>query len=453
VSERKALERRLAHQAFHDALTNLPNRALFRDRVEQALTRRRRHGTRLAVVFLDLDDFKTVNDSLGHAAGDAVLQEVASRLRECIRASDSAARLGGDEFAVLLDGVADELEAITVTERLIEALVPPVVLDGRECLTTPSVGIAFDSDGAEDAEELLRNADLAMYLAKDQGKGSYAVFQPAMHAAAVDRLELKADLKRAVQDDGLSLVYQPIVNLEDGDIIAVEALARWVHDERGPVPPSEFIPLAEQTGLIVPLGRELLREACRQAAAFQATCPREPALAMSVNLSARQLQSPDIADEVRAALEEAEISPSSLVLELTESAMMEDVELAIRRLNELRDLGVSLAIDDFGSGYSSLNYIRRFPIDILKIDRSFIQGVARGAAETQALTAAIIDLAGILGLRPVAEGIENAAQLTRLRELGCPLGQGFYLYTPQSATHIATLLRDQAQRAGAPAAA
>jgi diguanylate cyclase (GGDEF)-like protein/PAS domain S-box-containing protein len=451
VSQRKALERRLEHQAFHDALTGLPNRTLFQDRVEQALARTRRNGTRIAVVFLDLDDFKAVNDSLGHAVGDAVLQAVASRLQECVREADSAARLGGDEFALLLDDVAGELEAIGVAERVLARLTRPVVLDGREFLTTPSVGIAFDCDGVQTADELLRNADLAMYLAKDGGKGRYAVFEPTMHLAAVDRLELKADLNRAIQQDELSLAYQPIVDLEHGAIVAVEALARWVHDERGPVPPAEFIPLAERTGLIVPLGRMLLMEACREAARLQATCPRQPALAMCVNLSARQLQSPQIVDDVRTALEESKIPPSSLVLELTESAMMEDVELAIRRLHELRELGISLAIDDFGTGHSSLNSIRRFPIDILKIDRSFIQDVAHGPVETQALTAAIIDLAHTLGLTPVAEGIEDAAQLARLRELACTLGQGFHLDRPLSASQITALARAQHIGSAAPA--
>jgi diguanylate cyclase (GGDEF)-like protein/PAS domain S-box-containing protein len=445
VSQRKALERRLEHQAFHDALTGLPNRALFQDRVRQALTRSRRYGARVAVVFLDLDDFKSVNDSLGHAVGDAVLTEVAGRLQACVRQVDSAARLGGDEFALLLNEVAGELEAVGVAERVLESLARPVVLDGREFLITPSIGIAFDSDGTETAEELLRNADLAMYLAKDAGKGRFAIFEPAMHLAAVGQLQLKADLNRAIQDDRLSLDYQPIMDLESGEIVAVEALARWMHDEHGPVAPSEFIPLAERTGLIVPLGRALLRQACLQAAQLQAICPREPALGMCVNVSARQLQSEQIVADVRSALDESEIPPSSLVLELTESAMMKDVEFAIRRLHELRDLGVLLAIDDFGTGHSSLNSIRRFPIDILKIDRSFIQGIADGPAATQALTAAIIDLAHTLGLKPVAEGIEDAAQLNRLRELACTLGQGFHLERPLSASQITALARAQHQ--------
>jgi diguanylate cyclase (GGDEF)-like protein/PAS domain S-box-containing protein len=444
VSERKALELRLAHQAFHDALTTLPSRALLRDRVEHALARRRRDGTRLAVLFLDLDDFKTVNDSLGHAAGDAVLQEVAARLRECLRASDTAARVGGDEFALLLDGIGGEDDAIDVAERVIASLTRPIVLDGREFVTAPSIGIAFDRDGSDSAEELLRDADAAMYLAKDHGKGRYAVFEPAMHTAAIDRLHLKADLKRAVREERISLVYQPIVDIEHDEIVGLEALARWVHDERGPISPEQFIPLAEQTGLIVPLGQALLREACRRAAALQAAHPREPALTMAVNLSARQLQGPGFVADVRAALEETQIPPASLVLELTESQIMHDIELAIDRLNELRALGVSLAIDDFGTGYSSLTAIRRFPLDILKIDRSFIHDLTNGPPETQALTATVLDLAHILNLKPIAEGIENTEQLQRLRQLGCTLGQGFHLHRPLTPEQLDTVLRQQA---------
>jgi diguanylate cyclase (GGDEF)-like protein len=427
--------------ALHDALTGLPNRALFQDRVQQALARGRRHGTRCAVLFLDLDDFKTVNDSLGHAAGDTVLRTVAERLDDAARASDSAARLGGDEFALLLDGIGDEIEAVQVAERLMAAVSRPLVVDGHELSATPSVGIAFGTDHVTFADELLRDADAAMYLAKDQGKGRYAIFEPGMHAAAMERLQLKGDLQRAVRDGELTLVYQPIVDLRGDTIVGVEALARWVHPVRGPVSPAEFVPLAEETGLIVELGRQLLLEACRHAAVLQAVAPQPVPLTMSVNLSARQLQSPDLLGHVRDALATSGIAPSSLVLELTESAMIEDVELAIARLEALRDLGVSLAIDDFGTGYSSLTYIRRFPVDVLKIDRSFIDGVAGGSAETQALTASILQLAEILSLKPVAEGIEDAAQLDRLRELGCALGQGYHLHRPLSAEATVELMR------------
>ncbi|HWT25105.1 MAG TPA: EAL domain-containing protein [Solirubrobacteraceae bacterium] len=448
VSERTALERRLEHQAFHDALTSLPNRDRFQDRVQHAFARLRRHGTRFAVLFLDLDDFKTVNDSLGHAAGDAVLREVAARLDRTARTTDSAARLGGDEFALLVDGIRDELEAVAVAERVMEAISRPIALDGHEFTTTPSIGIAFATPGAG-ADELLRDADAAMYLAKAQGKGRYAIFQPAMHAAAMERLQLKADLQKAVRDGDISLVYQPVVDLRRGEIVGVEALARWFHEERGPVSPAEFIPLAEETGLVVAMGAALLREACHQAAVLQAACPREPALTMSVNLSARQLQSPGLVGEVRDALRQSGIPPSSLVLELTESAMIEDVELVTARLEELRALGVSLAIDDFGTGYSSLTYIRRFPVDVLKIDRSFIDGVGCGSELTEALTASILQLAGVLSLKPVAEGIEHAAQLARLVELGCELGQGYHLHAPLGAAAVEALVRAQAAASAA----
>jgi len=317
----------------------------------------------------------------------------------------------------------------------------PLVVDGHELSATPSVGIAFGTDLVTFADELLRDADAAMYLAKDQGKGRYAIFEPGMHAAAMERLQLKGDLQRAVRDGELTLVYQPIVDLRGDTIVGVEALARWVHPVRGPVSPAEFVPLAEETGLIVELGRQLLLEACRHAAVLQAVAPQPVPLTMSVNLSARQLQSPDLLGHVRDALATSGIAPSSLVLELTESAMIEDVELAIARLEALRDLGVSLAIDDFGTGYSSLTYIRRFPVDVLKIDRSFIDGVAGGSAETQALTASILQLAEILSLKPVAEGIEDAAQLERLRELGCALGQGYHLHRPLSAEATVELMR------------
>jgi diguanylate cyclase (GGDEF)-like protein/PAS domain S-box-containing protein len=441
VSERAALERRLEHQAFHDALTGLPNRALFQDRVAHALTRHRRHGSQFAVIFLDLDDFKTVNDSLGHAAGDTVLRAVAERLAGAARATDSAARLGGDEFALLLEGFGDELEVLVVADRIIAAVGRPIRVAGHELQTTPSLGIAFSGGEATSAEDLLRDADAAMYLAKERGKGRHAVFEPGMHASAVERLERKAELQRAVRDGDFSLVYQPIVDLATGEIAGVEALARWEHATRGAVSPAEFIPLAEQTGLIVDLGRALLHEACREAARLQALVPGGRPLVMSVNLSARQLQSERLVGDVRAALEESGLPPGCLVLELTESALIHDVDLAVARLAALRALGVSVALDDFGSGYSSLTYIRRLPVDVLKIDRSFIQEIAHGSAQTQALTASILDLAGILALRTVAEGIEDEGQLDRLRQLGCTYGQGYHLHKPLHPADLEALVR------------
>lgn len=427
VSERKAFERQLEHQAFHDAVTGLANRALFRDRVEHALARQQRDDRPIAVLFLDIDDFKTINDSLGHAAGDVLLTEVGGRVKGCLRAADTAARLGGDEFAMLLED-AGYARAAEVAERVMVALEEPMHVDGKDVFVRASMGIAIgdmDRRGVKGAEELLRNADVAMYTAKSQGKGRYQVFEPAMHSAVLKRLELKADLQRAVEKNEFILRYQPVVILLTGEVVGVEALVRWQHPERGLTEPMEFIPLAEETGLIVRLGEWILQEACRAGADLQRRFPKDPPISMSVNISPRQLQHQGLVDEVRRALSTTGIAPGSLVLEITETAMMLDTETAILRLNELKDLGVKLAIDDFGTGYSSLNYLRRFPVDILKVDRSFIEEISQGGEES-ILTASIIDLAGTLRLRPVAEGVERIEQLEHLLALHCELGQGFY---------------------------
>jgi len=451
VSERKAVEEQLAHQAFHDSITGLANRALFRDRVEHALERQTRDGEPVSVLFMDLDDFKTINDSLGHAAGDRLLAEVGDRLRSSLRAADTAARLGGDEFAILLEDGGDGVDAAEVAARILASLEGPFHLEGKEVFARASIGIASADHtrtaGPEGAEELLRNADVAMYMAKEAGKGRYQVFEPAMHDTALKRLELKADLQRAVDNHEFVLHYQPVIELESGAIEGMEALLRWVHPQRGIVPPLDFIPLAEETGLIVPIGRWVLREACLQARDLQQRYPTNPPLSMAVNLSARQLQRPEIVGEIAEALMETGIEPSSLILEITESVMMQDMDLSIQRLAELKELGVKLAVDDFGTGYSSLNYIRRFPVDILKVDKSFVDGVNLGGEES-ALTAAIIELAGILKLRPVAEGIERADQLEKLLDLKCDLGQGFYFARPLPLEGIDELLSARQTLAG-----
>jgi diguanylate cyclase (GGDEF)-like protein/PAS domain S-box-containing protein len=429
VSERKAFEEQLAHQAFHDSVTGLANRALFKDRVEHALERRARDRSPVSVLFMDLDDFKTINDSLGHAAGDIVLNEVGERLKHCLRTGDTPARLGGDEFAILLEDAANGIEATEVAGRILEALDGPFQLENKEVFLRASIGIASGDDasegGPEGAEELLRNADVAMYMAKEAGKNRYQVFEPAMHDTALRRLELKADLQRAVDSQEFILHYQPMIKLHSGEIEGLEALLRWQHPERGLVQPLDFVPLAEETGLIVPIEKWVMREACTQAKALQELYPKVPPIHMAVNLSARQLQRPEIVADVAEILEATGLDPSSLVIEITESVMMQDMELSIQRLGELKNLGIKLAVDDFGIGYSSLNYIRRFPVDILKVDKSFIDSVAESGEEA-ALTAAIIELAGILRLRPVAEGIERADQLEKLLGLNCELGQGFY---------------------------
>ncbi len=442
VSERKAFEQQLSYQAFHDPVTGLANRALFKDRVEHALERQQRKEQPVAVLFIDLDDFKTVNDSLGHAAGDELLRQVGQRLAACLRAADTAARLGGDEFALLLEDVEYGARAADVADRVLEELEAPFHLEGKEMFVRASVGIAFgdlDNQGRKGAEELLRNADVAMYGAKEQGKGRYQIFQPAMHATVVQRLELKADLQRALENDEFRLHYQPIIVLETGRVSGLEALIRWQHAERGMIGPNEFIPLAEDTGLIIPIGRWVLERACKAAVELQRAYPSDPPLTMSVNISARQLQRPEIVTEVRHALELTGLDPASLVLEITESVMMQDIDFSILRLQELKDVGVRLAVDDFGTGYSSLNYIRRFPVDILKVDKSFIDSIS-DRNEESALTAAIIDLAGILRLSPVAEGVERIEQLERLLELHCDLGQGFHFARPMTQEHITDLL-------------
>jgi diguanylate cyclase (GGDEF)-like protein/PAS domain S-box-containing protein len=432
VSERKAFEEQLAHQAFHDSVTGLANRALFKDRVEHALERQGRDEASVTVLFMDLDDFKTINDSLGHAAGDRLLGEVGDRVKSTLRTADTAARLGGDEFAILLEG-GDGVDAAEVAARILARLEGPFYLEGKEVFVRGSIGIASAHDsrasGPEGAEELLRNADVAMYMAKEAGKGRYQVFEPAMHDTALKRLELKADLQRAVDNREFILHYQPVIELQSGEIEGFEALLRWQHPQRGVVAPLDFIPLAEETGLIVAIGKWVLREAAFRAKDLQERFPMDPPLHMAVNLSARQLQRPEIVDEVAGTLMETGVEPSTLEIEITESVMMQDMDLSIQRLTELKKLGVLLAVDDFGTGYSSLNYIRRFPVDILKVDKSFVDGVSEGGEES-ALTAAIIELAAILNLRPVAEGIERADQLDKLLSLKCDLGQGYYFSRP-----------------------
>jgi diguanylate cyclase (GGDEF)-like protein/PAS domain S-box-containing protein len=448
ISERKSLQAELEHQAFHDTLTGLPNRALFRNRVEHALGGQHRDGDPVAVLFLDIDDFKTVNDSLGHAAGDRVLQEVGRRLEDCMRPTDTAARLGGDEFAVLIADSESEMSAIEIAQRVMSALGVALALDDRQVTIGTSIGIAFSDAGeaaCRDADELLRNADAAMYMAKESGKNDYQVFQPEMHAQALARLELKTDLQRALDAGEFTLRYQPIVDLSRNEMTCMEALVRWEHPTRGTVAPLDFIPLVETTGMIVPLGRHILAEACRWTAHMQRECPRDPPLSIAVNVSAFQLQRFEFIDEVRAVLEETGIPPASLILELTESVMMRDMELSTLHMNALRALGVRLAIDDFGTGYSSLNYLRRFPVDILKIDRSFL---GDPSTEVSELTAAVVNLAQIFKLQAVAEGIENEGQLERIKDTTCEFGQGFHFAKPLTGEEILAMAMEQTHANG-----
>jgi diguanylate cyclase (GGDEF)-like protein/PAS domain S-box-containing protein len=437
VSERKRLEAQLVHQAFHDPLTGLANRALFRDRVEHALERQGRGAPPLAVLFLDLDDFKAVNDRLGHGAGDRLLVGVAERLRRATRGYDTVARLGGDEFAVLLEESASDDDALTVVRRVTRALAHPFALDGREVAVTASVGLAHAAPG-DDAEALLRNADVAMYQAKGGGKARHAVFEAAMYEAVIARLELEADLRQAVDDPagaGFWLAYQPVVDLDTGRVASVEALLRWRHPRRGPLPPAAFVPVAEDTGLIAPLGAWVLRAACAELArwrdALRGDGRGDAALpGMAVNLSARQLERPELADEVAAALAAADVPAGALTLEITESTLMARADETLGVLRALKALGVRLAIDDFGTGYSSLSHLQRFPVDVLKIDRAFVDGLGRGGSEA-ALARTIVALGEALRLRTVAEGVESAAQRDELRALGCQQGQGYLFARPQ----------------------
>jgi diguanylate cyclase (GGDEF)-like protein len=450
----RAQARELRHQARHDALTGLANRTLLEERLRHALARGRREGERVAVLLLDLDEFKTVNDSLGHAAGDALLAVVAQRLREAVRASDTVARLGGDEFAVLLEEPGD-LDAVTeLAQRLLAALAQPVHLASRQVYPHASVGIALSdplsgesSDDEAQAVALLRGADMAMYAAKGEGKHRAEIFAPHMHTAALERLERKAELQRALDREELRLHFQPIVNLATGEIEGAEALVRWQHPARGLLPPAEFIALAEETSLIVPLGAWVLRQACHQAARWLEEFPDHPDRYVSVNVAGHQLERAQFLDEVQHALAAARLPAGCLMLEVTESSLLEDTNSNARRLQALRGLGVRLAVDDFGTGYSALNYLRRFRMDVLKIDRAFIDGVD-SPSEQSALVDAILTMARALDLRVVAEGIEENPQLAHLRERGCPLGQGFLLARPVTGADLTALLAQQPHEAG-----
>jgi diguanylate cyclase (GGDEF)-like protein/PAS domain S-box-containing protein len=429
ITERKTLEAALAHQALHDALTDLPNRALLLDRAQQAIARARRDQRGVALLFLDLDNFKIVNDSLGHAAGDRLLVLVAGMLRACVRESDTVARLGGDEFVALLDGVADAAEAEAVCARIQEALGAPLKLGRARIGVTASIGVVISADGHTHPEHLLRDADIAMYRAKASGKQRHVVFAPQMRLAATQRWQQELDLRRAIERDELELHFQPKVELHSGRTVGVEALARWRHPERGLVPPADFIPLAEETGLIVPLGRWALREACRQTQLWNEGRLANDALTVSVNLSPRQFRDPRLAHDVSAALESSGLSPALLTIEITESVAMDDAELTAATLATLQRVGVSISIDDFGTGYSSLAHLKRFPVDTLKIDRSFVDGLGVEQEDT-AIVSATIRLAHALGIKVIAEGVETPEQAEVLRELGCDRAQGFWFGRP-----------------------
>jgi len=456
ITDRKQLEQRLQQQAFTDALTGLANRALFIDRVDHLLARRKRQSAdvALAVLFIDLDDFKTVNDSMGHGAGDELLVALAARLRAALRPSDTAARLGGDEFAVLLEdaGVSD---AEQVARRLLADLSEPVQLGAHDVQMSASIGIAVPPrERAYSAEELLRDADLAMYRAKTRLQGGYAVYHASMHEAAMRRLELKADLQRAIESDGLELAYQPIVRLSDRLVMGAESLLRWPHADRGQVPVSETLALADAAGLTMQLAAWVLDESCREVREWldvRSYDAARPAPFVSVNASARVLLDPSFPDVVAAALGRHRLPPAALTIEITESDLMHESEAAVAALGALKSLGVSLAIDDFGTGYSSLAYLARFPLDVLKIDRAFVaaDGVGHDAVgHDAAIARAIVELARSLGMLVVAEGIESARERDQMAALEVDFGQGYFLGRPDSGTAIGEIFA--ARRRGAP---
>jgi diguanylate cyclase (GGDEF)-like protein/PAS domain S-box-containing protein len=439
---RKALEQQLHHQAFHDPLTELPNRALFMDRLEHALTRANRRGNKVAVLFTDLDNFKVINDSLGHEIGDQLLVAVAERLKACLRPEDTAARLGGDEFTILVEDIASVDEGVQIAERIADILRPPITLEDQEVFATVSTGIVLNSTAQEQAADLLRHADLAMYRAKRRGKARYEVFEPSMDAKAVERLKVETGLRRALVRQQFRVHYQPIVALENDKVAGVEALVRWEHPQRGLLLPDAFLSVAEETGLIVRIGQWVLREAVKQARIWQERYPRIPPLTISVNLSTREFFHPKLVAEV---LDQSEIDPASLQLEITEGAMTNNGRYSTERtLRNLKRMGVQLAIDDFGLGYSSLSYLKRFPVDFLKIDRSFIAGLGREpngvSTKDTEIVKAMIELTHALGLRVIAEGVETSEQLARLRNMKCDLAQGNYFSEPLPSEALSVLM-------------
>ena len=451
VTERKAYEERLRHQALHDKLTGLPNRALFLDRLSYVLTRQRDRdgesaGKVVAVLFLDLDNFKYVNDSLGHEVGDRLLVEVARRLEGALRPSDTAARIGGDEFCILLAGVEEEAEAIRVARRIADVLEAPFALGGREAFVTASVGVALSGPNGtspENAADLLKRADLAMYESKNGGKACHSVFDPESERRSVRRLELESGLRRAVERDEIIVLYQPVVSLKTGLTLGFEALARWDHPGGGLVHPADFIPVAEETGLIVPIGRRVLRLACQHAGEWQEIRPSGQPLIVGVNMSARQLSHPGLVEDVEEALDEFGLRPEALTLEMTESALVENSEHHVSSLRRLRELGVRFAIDDFGTGYSSLSYLRRFPMGMLKIDRSFVErlGQKGGGEKDGVLLSGVVSIAHGLDMVVLAEGVETSEQLARLEALGCDAAQGHLFSRPLSGEEATKFLR------------
>lgn len=429
VTDRRMLEEQLARQALEDSLTGLANRALFLDRLSHALARSDRSLTSVAVLMIDLDGFKAINDGMGHEAGDDALREIAARVARSARPGDTVARLGGDEFAVLLEGLNEVPFADEVAGRILDLVRQPLVIRGTSLRVSASIGIAI-SDHGETPVALVRDADIAMYAAKANGRDRYRRFEPAMHARATKQLRFSQDLARALERDQLVVYYQPSINLASEQLEGVEALLRWRHHEFGLVMPDHIIPVAEQTGLIVPIGRWVLEQACEQAAAWCKDRNPEDPFSMAVNVSGRQLTHKSLIPDVRRILASSGFAPEGLVLEITESLLMSDIDLVVERLRELKDLGVSIAIDDFGTGYSSLAYLRHFPIDILKIDKTFVDAASSGHPGGEAILRAILDLSAGLNLRTIAEGVEERDQARYVSDLGCQSAQGYFFARP-----------------------
>ena len=436
AAERKSLEMQMAHKAMHDALTGLPNRTLFHDRLKHAVMRAKRHQSMLGVMFIDLDGFKPINDGLGHDVGDLLLKALGRRLQEGLRASDTAARFGGDEFMVLCEDVADEQHVISIAERLQAAVAEPFRIAGHDLAVSSSMGIVVSTGHEESADSLIRNADAAMYRAKRQGV-SYEMFDDGMRSRVRARARTESDLHRAIEEREFRLLYQPQVDLRSGRVVGLEALLRWDHPERGVVEPAEFLWLAEETGMITKIGEWALRQSCLHARAWGAR--NGSPLRVSVNLSARQHRDPDLVDLVERILTETRTDPATLCLEITESVLVNDADAAAQTLHALKGLGVRLSIDEFGTGHSSLGSLKRFPLDMLKVDRSFVSGLGTDT-EDAAIVTAIINLAHSLGLQTVADGVETKEQVDELRALGCDVGQGFYFARPRPSDAIAELL-------------
>lgn len=445
ITERKTFEEKLAHDALHDSLTGLPNRKRLMSRLTRSLERlRRAPDSPFAVYFVDLDRFKIINDTLGHQAGDDMLLKITERLELSVRPSDMVARLGGDEFVIVIDEVNTEEQLISIADRILKQMSAPMTIAGQEVYTGASIGIVLGAPDYQRADDLLRDADLAMYRAKAKGKGRYEIYDATIHSGTLSLLQLEIDLRRAIENNEFVLNYQPVFSMNSEKVVGFEALIRWNHPIRGVVPPSDFIPIAEETGLILPIGRWVLREACRQLHRWQEQSPESASLVMNVNLSSRELDQKDLIPQIKKVLKETKLDPNCLKLEITESVIMKNAEEAVKTVKKLREMGVRVSIDDFGTGYSSLSYLHRFPIDTLKVDRSFINRIG-AQGEHSEIIQTIIKLAANLGMDVVAEGVESEEQLNFLKDMNCEFGQGYYYSKPLNSSDAFELIEKLSQ--------